>query len=1052
MFCKNRHWIPLVASISFFLIGGELNAAEPDGKRVEFNRDIRPILSDVCYQCHGPDSVKRKADLRLDREQDAFAKRDGHQIIVPGDPAASELYRRLTTGDPDERMPPADSKRTLTKQQIELIRRWIEQGAKWQKHWSFILPQRPAAPRVTATAWTRNELDHFVLARLEREGLNPSSPAEKTTLIRRVSLDLTGLPPTLEEIDAFLADDSPDAYERVVDRLLASARFGERMAVPWLYAARYADTSGYQNDGPRYMWRWRDWVINAINANMPFDQFTIEQIAGDMLPDATLDQQIASAFNRNHRGNAEGGIIPEEYEVEYVVDRVDTTSTVWLGLTMGCSRCHDHKYDPISQKEFYQVFAYFNNVPEYGRAIKEGNSPPFIKAPTPVQKEQLERLRSELAQAQARLASHCATAALKQQVRKWAESTRSKSVDWTLTDGLVSHFPLENNAANVAVKTKREAVKLDVEFQKGRLGNAAHFSGKDSIEAGDVGKFGYFDKFSLLAWIKLDGEKGGTVVSRMTKVPRGAGYYLHIENGHVQANLVKRWLDDSMRVETKKRLESDRWYHVMMTYDGSRRASGIHVYVDGEDWPLNVNHDFLNQTMASDEPLRIGAGHSNFHGMIDDVRVYDRCIEPEEVEVASVWQSISQIAELNQLDNPYRQDAKLRMAFLDQFGPERSRKRFHQMQAARRRYRSFFEAVPTLMVMQETENPRGTFILERGQYDKPQQQVQSGVPEVLHTLSKDTSNNRAGFARWLVDRKNPLTARVTVNRYWQMLFGQGLVSTIEDFGAQGQLPTHPALLDWLATEFVRNGWNVKALMKTIVTSATYRQSSRVRPELLERDPNNRLLARGPRFRLSAEVVRDQALAAAGLLEERLGGASVKPYQPEGLWKEIATDTNYEQSKSPDLYRRSLYTYWKRTVAPPNMMNFDANARESCTVRETRTNTPLQALTLLNDVTYVEAARVLAERIMMSKQSKPADRIRLAFRILTGRQPATIELEILTSGFQFHRKRYKSDQTSAASLVGVGDSQPDKSLDVSELAAYTAIVQLILNLDEAITKE
>jgi hypothetical protein len=1057
-----------------------LSAQEPLPKTIEFNRDIRPILSDKCFHCHGPDKSKRKGDLRLDLEANAFADLGGYRALVPGNIEKSELYTRIASTDADEQMPPKDAPRALSKRDIALIRRWIEQGAKWQRHWSFVPIARSALPKPRNTKAIRNPIDAFVQSRLEFEVLTLSPTATKTTLLRRVTLDLTGLPPTLAEIDAFLADDSPKAYEKVVDRLLKSPRYGERMAVEWLDAARYADTSGYQSDGPRQMWRWRDWVIEAFNSNKRFDQFTIEQLAGDLLPNPTLDQRIATGFNRNHRGNAEGGVIPEEFAVEYVVDRVETTSTVWLGLTMGCVRCHEHKYDPIAHEEFYKMFAFFNNLPENGRALKEGNSPPYIKAPTKTQQAKLKALDVQLAKVEQHYQAMQPEIA-KAQASWFARLRLSPKSNWTITDGLIAHYSLNGVVKNtVPQKTpkktpkkktppKKVASKKDKDFispaqtfkdgqpkfNAGRLGNAAEFDGKRFVELGDVGDFDYFDKFSLAAWVQPVGNKGGVFLSRMNDVNRGDGYSLRLRNGRLEVNLVKRWLDDSLRIATKRTFEPGNWYHIAVTYDGSRVPGGIRVYVDGQAMETTVGNDFINQSFAAKAPLRIGGGggpQGRFHGLVDDVRLFDRLLEPNEVAMLSLPDTIAQIVSTPANKQSRKQRNKLRMYFLKNGAPPVMRSAQIHLVALRRQRQEFYESIPTVMVMEELPKPRETHVLLRGEYDKPGKAVERGVPASLPSLAKNAPQNRLGLARWLVDPRHPLTARVAVNRFWQQYFGVGIVKTAEDFGTQGDPPSHPELLDWLAGEFIRSGWNVKALQKLIVMSATYRQSSKVTPELIEKDPENRLLARGPRFRLSAEAVRDQALAISGLLVERLGGPSVKPYQPEGLWKEIASGGAYEQDHGENLYRRTMYTYFKRTVAPPSMAAFDAAGREACQVRRARTNTPLQALALLNDVTFVEASRKIAERMLSDGGKSANDKLVHGFRLVTGRQPQAIELRILSGGLQEHLATYRDDPKSALKLVSLGESPRNKALNVPELAAYTAIAGLLLNLDEAVTKE
>ncbi len=1044
-------------------------AVEPLPQTVEFNRDIRPILSDTCFHCHGPDKAKRKANLRLDTEEGARADLGGYHALVPGDAAKSELLQRLIAKDEKERMPPKQLGRPLTDRQIQLVRRWIEQGAKWQKHWSFIPPQRVAPP--AGGAWSRNPIDNFILARLEQAGLKPSPEAERTTLIRRVTLDLTGLPPTPGEVEAARNDQSMDWYEKVVARLLSSPRYGERMSARWLDAARYADSNGYQDDGERYMWRWRDWVIDAFNRNLPFDQFTVEQIAGDLLPNATLEQKIATGFNRNHRINAEGGIIPEEYAVEYVADRIETTATVWLGLTLTCTRCHDHKYDPIKQTEFYQLFAYFNNLPESGRGFKYGNSPPYIKAPTPDQQSQLRVVEARVAQAEERfrkLGDEIARVQTEWEKKVTANlpftPEQRQALDWSINRELLAYYPLDGNAINHA-RGDQPAAPAPVtgtlfrdgkaSFAEGRLGQAADFDGQRFIEAGDVADFGFDDRFTISAWIYPQGERGGTIVSRMTDTARSKGYSLALVNGKLQFNLVVRWLDDALRVESETKLTPNRWHHVLASYDGKKAANGVRIAIDGQPVKLTVLLDALNQTFQAKEPLRIGAGggkESRFHGKIDDVRIYHDVLTTDEVRVVASADAIADVIALPAEKRNATQSHKLRSFFLELHAPAAMRQARADWFALQKEQERLIERFPDTMVLEEMPTPRETFVLIRGEYDKRGEKVSPGVPAALPALPAGVPNNRLGFARWLVDPQNPLTARVIVNRYWQQYFGAGLVKTVDDFGSQGEWPSHPELLDWLATEFVRTGWDVKRLQELIVTSATYRQSSKVTKALLEKDPDNRLLARGPRLRLPAETIRDQALAASGLLVERTGGPSVKPYQPAGLWKELSGGKDYEPDRGLKLYRRGLYTFWKRTVTPPGMLTFDASMRETCVVRETRTNTPLQALNLMNDVTYVEASRVLAQRIMNEAGPSSAERLTLAFRLLTGRPPKPAELTILQAGYEHHLAEYRKDTQAARKLVSAGEYPRNDKLDVSELAAYTALAGLIMNLDEAITKE
>ncbi len=1075
--------VAAVVMAAMFFAQSTAGGMDSNLQPAEFNLDIRPILSDRCFACHGPDEANRKTSLRFDTEEGAFTELAGGGFaIVRGEPEKSVVLRRITSDNEAVRMPPAYlGHDRLSDREIDLIRRWIGQGARWQNHWSFAPPKRSQLPRVKNQDWPRNPIDYFVLRRLEREGLQPSPEADQVTLIRRVTLDLTGLPPTPAEVDIFLNDNSSNAYERVVDRLLRSPRYGERVAVRWLDAARYGDTNGYSNDGLRNMWRWRDWVINAFNRNMPFDQFTVEQIAGDMLPNATRDQVIATAFNRNHRTNAESGLIDEEFRVEYVADRVETTSTVWLGLTVGCARCHDHKFDPITQKDYYRLFAYFNNVPERGLVFDFGNDEPYIKAPTPEQEARLNELDRKIAAAERRYASH--QEELGKTQRDWEKWVRdSETPDWSVQDRLVLHFPLdgnlreesgaytrnfpsgeyppetdpeEKNGADQKKPSWKEGPQEQPLFVGGKVGHAGTFDGKRFVDAGQVANFNYMDPFSLAAWI-YPTAPNGAIMSSVEDVAKGQGYGLHLRESKLRFHFTFRWTDVGVRLETEQPLPLHRWHHVLMTYDGKRKAEGTMIYLNGKAQKLRVLFDQLFEPVDSKGPFRIGAGEGpkdRFRGHIDDVRVYQKALSAEEAEVLALVETIPEIAATPPETRSRAQANKLAFCFLDRYAPEpiqQARQEWVELQKEREEY---FKRIPTVMVMKERETTRETFVLKRGAYDAPGEKVLPGVPRVLPSLSKDYPNNRLGFARWLVHPGNPLPARVTVNRFWQMLFGVGLVKTAEDFGSQGEWPLHLELLDWLATEFIEGGWNAKAVLKTIVMSATYRQSSKVTPELVEKDPENRLLARGPRFRLPAEVIRDQALALSGLLTEEIGGPSVKPYQPPGLWKELSyAGLSYQADKGENLYRRSLYTYWKRTVAPPAMTTFDAPDRETCTVRTTRTNTPLQALNLMNDVTYLEASRKLAERMMKEGGVNPRERIDYAFRLATARPIKAQESEILLDTFQHFQDSYLKDPEAAVQFLSEGESERDKTLDPAELASYTAVASLILNLDETVTKE
>jgi len=1108
-------------------------------RQIDFNRDVRPILADKCFACHGPDAVNKKIKLRLDSEAAATADLGrGRRAVVPGNIDQSQLARRITAKDEAMRMPPVDSGRKLTQAEVELLVEWVRQGAKWQRHWSFITPARPPLPQIKNKDWPKNAVDHFVLARLEREGLQPSPEADRATLIRRVSLDLTGLPPTPKEIDDFLNDKSPNAYEKVVDRLLASSRYGERMAFRWLDAARYADTNGYQIDGDRSAWRWRDWVIEAFNRNLPFDQFVVEQLAGDLLPpastpEATLDRKIATAFNRNHRLNAEGGIVPEEYRIEYVVDRVDTTSTVFMGLTMGCARCHNHKYDPFTQREYYQLTAYFNSIDEDGHSFDQGNSPPWIVAPAKEQQRRLGQFDREIAQVEKQINALTKKSASEQ--RRWEKSllapaSEGASQHWFPEEKLLVHLAMDENAAPVFNKSNRAhhepdekkkeeaAKKIETGFKQGApryveapTGQGVAFDGKLYFDAGLRADFrykstsgDYRERFTIAAWVYPETEQGGSIVTKVSdspaepaevenNVPRAGGYGVYFVNGRIHFNLIFRWGEDALRVETENPLPIKQWHHVVAAFDGLKAwDERIRIYVNGQPQKLRFNQrNFFLLFGNPGDTLKVGAGGGpqfRFKGALDEVRLYSRALDADEIAILACADSLEKIAAIPAARRTRAQALKLHRTFLAQAAPEELKHAHHKLAGLKKQKLSFEDGLPTLMVMEEMPTARPTFLLKRGAYDAPGEKVERGVPAALSPMPAGFPNNRLGFARWLVSPDHPLTSRVAVNRFWQMLFGEGLVRTAEDFGSQGEPPSHPELLDWLATEFHdgagRYGtgsgsdlagspqrgtrgnplatargtepvaWNVKALLKTIAMSATYRQSSKLTPQLQQRDPDNRLLARGPRYRLSAETIRDQALFVLGLLVEKPGGPSVKPYQPDGLYKDMAFSglTGYDRDKGEGLWRRTLYTFWKRTVLAPAMQVFDASAREFCTVRDTRTNTPLQSLNLMNDVTYIEAARMLAERMLTEGGSTPQERIGWAFRATTSRQPGETERQVLLKNLNRQMDYFNRNPQAAAKLLSVGEKRNDSKLDAAELAAYAATASLILNLDEVITKQ
>ncbi|NKB33097.1 MAG: DUF1553 domain-containing protein [Pseudomonadales bacterium] len=1045
--------------------GEELNAAQQADllvaaeRQVVFTREVRPILSRNCFQCHGPDDQNRQMGLRLDTPAGFAGDRGafGGPVVIPGNAADSPMFQRISAEAESFRMP--REREALTEDEIETIRLWINQGAEWESHWAFMPPEMPEVPVVRDPNWARNPIDNFVLERLDEEGLTPSEEADKATLIRRVTLDLTGVPPTLEEVDAFLADNSADAYQKVVNRLLQSPRYGERMAVDWLDAARYADTNGYQTDGERSMWRWRDWVINAYNDNMPFDQFTVEQLAGDMLPNATLDQRIATAFNRNHSLNAEGGIVPEEFLVEYAVDRVATTSTVWLGLTMGCARCHDHKFDPLQQAEFYQLSAFINNIDERGKGFKYVNSPPFITAPTLSQQEQIEEVDTRLAAA--RLAFEELEDAINEEQAQWEEALVGSSdidaeVDWNLKEGLLVHHPLDGDISGVHAGRVVEATLENglPHFVDGRIGSAASFDGERYITAGNSPNLGYENEFTLSAWIYPTTDNG-VIFSRATEGDQGeVGWGIYLEEGKIRLNLSTRVLDDGVAAETAQTIQLNRWQHVTATYDGSKTPGGMHVYVDGEQFELEGLLDLVGNRLPQRYPLRIGASGSskpNFQGNIDDVRIYDRVLTPEEVAVVATAESISEIAQIEDDVRTSAQADKLRLSFLNQYASPDVRAAYSSLKEVEQERKVLWDGLPTVMVMDEMTPRRPTYRLNRGVYDAPAEEVFPSTPSILPPMPAG-EKNRLTFANWLMEPENPLTSRVTVNRFWQSYFGTGLVKTADNFGSQGDFPSHPELLDWLAVTFRESGWDIKEMQRLIVTSATYRQSSAVTPALAEKDPENRLLARATRMRLPAQMIRDQALAISELLTDKIGGPSVGPYQPAGLWDDIVErGQEYRLSTGEDLYRRSLYTFWKRTRPAPAMITFDSSTRETHIVSPTRTNTPLRALNLMNDVTYTEAARAIAQKTMQRGDSVN-NSLSFMYRLATAREPNSNVLSILSSAHAGHLDVYQTDRAAALQLVSEGESPRDETLDIVELAAYQMVASLILNLDGTITRD
>ena len=1039
----------------------ELHAVERSLDEIRFQHDVLPILSKHCLSCHGFDAAARQADLRLDIRDGAIATRESGVAIAPGSPGASELMRRIVSTDSDIVMPPPEHGERLSEREVSMLRRWIEQGAEYESHWAFAPLAKPTPPRMSGCS---NPIDVFVVAKLHELGLSMSPPAAPERWLRRVTFDLTGLPPTNQDWADFQADlertaaDKAACYERVVERLLASPRFGEHLAVGWLDSARYADTNGYFSDKPRQMWLWRDWVIRAFNSNMPFDQFTIEQLAGDLLPASTVDQRVATGFNRNHMANNETGIIDEEFRVEYVVDRVQTTMTTWLGLTVGCAQCHDHKYDPISQRDYYQLFAFFNNIEEKG-LITSDNPPPLISVPNDQQSQRLQVLTTE------------------SQAAQGAYEPLKKPLTEVVAN---SHFTARPNAAlaaqqptlilhedfNSGLQSESKAVGTTLTFEDGLSGQAPVFDGTQHIEV-ELSSFDPDQPWTIGFWCQPSGSLG-CLLSKIEPLGDRRGIEVLLAKGILKIHLNHGWGVDGIEVATQRAISNAQWHHIAISYDGSRSARGVQVTIDGKPDVLKIDRDMLTGTLRNAEPLRIGRRDSGlgFYGLIDELRVLQQLFDEPTVKD---WYWNQRVHGLLAIPADKRKSADTEALF-DFFLSDDGQTQFavseglptdlstirslrQRLQSAQQAEHKLRRAIPTALVMQEMKQPRTTHVLQRGVYDQLGEVVLPGVPEVVAPWPENAPANRLGLAHWLVSPQNPLTPRVAVNRLWQHCFGAGLVRTADDLGVQGELPTHPELLDWLAASFRDEGWDVKRVLRQIVTSQTYRQDSQY--NLLNGqvfDPENRLLARGPSSRLSAEMVRDQALALSGLLVSTIGGPSVNSYQPDGLWEAVSYNAEdvYIRDSADGLWRRSLYSTIKRQVPPPWLLAFDGPTREKCTIKRPVTNTPLQALLLLNDETYIEAARMLAAQIMEQEDSD-STRMKLLWRTVLTREANSVELETLYGLLERQRAYFAAHPDAAHQLLTVGAAPASPNCSAVELAHWTLVAQAVLSLDEAITK-
>jgi hypothetical protein len=1012
-------------------------SADQSTAKLKFNRDIRPLLSDRCFTCHGPDKNARKADLRLDRRDDAVKA----GVLDLNKLDQSEILARINSTDPDEIMPPPKMKKPLSAAEKQKMRDWVIQGAEYEPHWAFVkLPEKVEVPAVHEDkSWVKNPLDAFILQRLQAENLKPAAPADRATWLRRVTFDLTGLPPSLADIDAFLADNRSEDIARnaVLDKLFASPAYGERMAMDWLDVARFADTFGYQADRDTHTWPWRDWLIRAFSTNLPYDKFLTWQVAGDLLPNPSNDQVLATAFNRLHRQTNEGGSIEEEFRVEYVSDRVRTLGTAFLGLSLECSRCHDHKYDPISQKDFYSLSAFFANIDEHGlySHFTETAPTPALPLYKENQETRHKQLKAEIKAEETKLA-------------KWLADFKS--------DGKIAEAGKPKPDHEFRFEDLKPAGDYKPDKGRSGTGQSIRFGGDDAFTCQKVGAFGRTTPFTIGLWVKPEKHVPRSIVlhaSRAAEDSAYRGYSLVLDNGLPVVSLIHFWPGDAISIRGRRAIDLQQWSQLTITYDGSSHASGLHLYVNGVEEPVDVVRDHLTRDIrhraewgdsdGGNVWLTLGARFRDVGfqgGQIDDLEVYNRELSPLEVAHA-----VGVKVEASARD--------MARHALTQGSDSATKAITDNLKKLREEENNLIASVPQIMVMNEWPGPRRkTHVLHRGEYTSPREEVAPGVPSAIFPMDSSLPPNRLGLARWMTDPANPITARVIVNRLWMLAFGRGLVATIEDFGYQGQEPSHPALLDWLAKDLIASGWNLQHTLRLMLTSATYSQSSiPFDKTTYTTDPENRLLARGPRYRLSAEMIRDNALAVSGLLVAKVGGPSVKPYQPAGLWEDSGTGKSYRQDHGENLYRRSMYTFWRRTAPPASMTAFDAPSREFCMVKRERTATPLQALVTLNDPQFVEAARVLAEKLMKKHPGKPEDQLKEAYQLCTSHPADAREVMILKELLNSQQAHFKVSEKQARELLAVGETKRDEALPAADHAAMTNALLALFNFDPFVIK-
>lgn len=1031
---------------------------------VSFNEHIQPILSANCYHCHGPDSGSRqpqKNPLRLDKEEEAFAAREnGKPVIIKGNPDESYLVTVIESKDKELVMPPHPDKnphgKIMSSEDIALIRRWVKEGAAFEDHWAYIAPQKAELPVIKNPDWARNPIDYFVAKKQDDVGLAPNESEAKPRLLRRLYFDLTGLPPSLEEIDRILSDerDWDTVYLDTVNQLLKTDAYAEHWARHWLDVARYADTHGIHFDNYRSIWPYRDWVINAFKTNMPFDQFTREQIAGDMMPKATTQQIVATGFNRCLPTTGEGGAIADEYDAIYAQDRVDSTSAAWLGLTTGCAACHDHKFDAISTKENYQLTAFFRNTPMTALDRNNEGHPPNITFNNAEDTQRLEKINQQLTglhqQSQAHRKAH------EQGFNAWLNQQKTTPAPpQSLPAGLVFHMPLDSEAGGITDNTGKAYLSdKPVNWVPGKAGQAIQLTKNNSVNLGNVGNFERDQKFSFGTWLKAPHGGMGGIIAKMNAPKKHRGYDLWLENKNLAVHLIHDWPSNQIKVITKKPFPHDKWFHVMVTYDGSSKAKGIKMYIDGKSVALQSIGGKLTESIKTVVPLRLGKRDGNQpirNGALQNFQIYERALGPAEVAKLAIGLSIEQIARLPLPSKAQTQ--QLRDHYFSKVNPH-TVKLAKQINALNQEKKSINNRASLTLVMKENADKKPfAHILIRGQYADKGEKVTPDTPAALPSMG-ELPRNRFGLAQWLTLKENPLPARITVNRYWYYLFGRGIVTSTGDFGVMGARPTHPKLLDWLAVDFVENGWDFHHLLRTMVTSSTYRQSAQITPEKLERDPLNKLIARGPRYRLDAEQIRDLALNASGLMHQQVGGPSVKPYQPMNIWKSVAmpqsNTKNYQRDTGNKLYRRSLYTFWKRTAPHPSMEILNAPVREVSCVQRELTNTPLQAFVIMNDPQFVESSRKLAERTLKAAKTQD-ERANYIARQLLSRSMSSAELEIVKTTQEQALEKFSATPAEASKLITVGESKPDPSLPAAELASWTLVANQVLNMDETLNK-